>query len=180
MTGVHKGRRSGKKKMSHTKEFKVISTPHDLLKAIYNSQLEQMKHYDLFLSHSYRDKDKLIELKNTLNALGLNVYMDWVNDKDELIRTLTSKDTAIVITERIKASKAILYVHTNSSMNSKWTPWELGFAYAIGKPVLVYKVEASNDDPEYLQLFELVVFEDKKFKLNDKNETPLLDWLSSL
>lgn len=106
--------------------------------------------------------------------------MDWVNDKDELIRTLTSKDTAIVITERIKASKAILYVHTNSSMNSKWTPWKLGFAYAIGKPVLVYKVEASNDDPEYLQLFELVVFEDKKFKLNDKNETPLLDWLSSL
>lgn len=150
------------------------------MEAIYNSQLEQMKHYDLFLSHSYRDKDKLIELKNTLNALGLNVYMDWVNDKDELIRTLTSKDTAIVITERIKASKAILYVHTNSSMNSKWTPWELGFAYAIGKPVLVYKVEASNDDPEYLQLFELVVFEDKKFKLNDKNETPLLDWLSSL
>lgn len=180
VTGVHKGRRSGKKKMSHTKEFKVISTPHDLLKAIYNSQLEQMKHYDLFLSHSYRDKDKLIELKNTLNALGLNVYMDWVNDKDELIRTLTSKDTATVITERIKASKAILYVHTNSSMNSKWTPWELGFAYAIGKPVLVYKVEASNDDPEYLQLFELVVFEDNKFKLNDKNETPLLDWLSSL
>ena len=180
VTGVHKGRRSGKKKMSYAKDFRVISTPHDLLKAIYNSQLEQMKHYDLFLSHSYRDKDKLIELKNTLNALGLNVYMDWVNDKDELIRTLTSKDTAIVITERIKASKAILYVHTNSSMNSKWTPWELGFAYAIGKPVLVYKVEASNDDPEYLQLFELVVFEDKKFKLNDKNETPLLDWLSSL
>ena len=93
-----------------------------------------MKHYDLFLSHSYRDKDKLIELKNTLNALGLNVYMDWVNDKDELIRTLTSKYMAIVITERIKASKAILYVHTNSSMNSKWTPWELGFAYAIGEP----------------------------------------------
>ena len=180
VTGVHKGRRSGKKKMSHTKEFKVISTPHDLLKAIYNSPLEQMKHYDLFLSHSYRDKDKLIELKNTLNALGLNVYMDWVNDKDELLRTLTSKDTATVITERIKASKAILYVHTNSSMNSKWTPWELGFAYAIGKPVLVYKAEASNDDPEYLQLYESVVFEDNKVKLNDENGTPLLDWLNNL
>lgn len=180
VTGVHKGRRYGKKKMSYIKEFKAISTPHDLLKAIYHSPLEQMKHYDLFLSHSYRDKDKLIELKNTLNALGLNVYMDWVNDKDELIRTLTSKDTATVITERIKASKAILYVHTNSSMNSKWTPWELGFAYAIGKPVLVYKAEASNDEPEYLQLYESVVFEDNKFKLNDKNETPLLDWLNNL
>ena len=180
VTGVHKGRRSGKKKMSHTKEFKAISTPHDLLKAIYNSPLEQMKHYDLFLSHSYRDKDKLIELKNTLNTLGINVYMDWVNDKDELLRTLTSKDTAMVITERIKASKAILYVHTSSSMDSKWTPWELGFAYAIGKPVLVYRTEASSDAPEYLQLYESIVFEDNKFKLNDKNETPLLDWLNNL
>lgn len=178
VTGVHKGRRHGKKKMSHTKEFKAISSPYDLLKAIYNSSLEQMKHYDLFLSHSYRDKDKLIELKNTLNVLGLNVYMDWVNDKDELLRTLTSKDTATVITERIKASKAILYVHTSSSMDSKWTPWELGFAYAIGKPVLVYKAEASSDAPEYLQLYEPIVFEDNKFELSDG--TPLIDWLDNL
>lgn len=176
MTGVHKGRRHGKKKMLHTKEFKAISTPHDLLKAIYNSLLEQMKHYDLFLSHSYRDKDKLIELKNTLNALGLNVYMDWVNDKDELLRTLTSKDTATVIIERIKASKAILYVHTSSSMDSKWTPWELGFAYAIRKPVLVYKAEASSDAPEYLKLYESIVFEDNKFVLSDG--TPLIDWIT--
>ena len=65
-------------------------------------------------------------------------------------------------------------------MDSKWTPWELGFAYAIGKPVLVYRTEASSDAPEYLQLYESIVFEDNKFKLNDKNETPLLDWLNNL
>ncbi|OYP64145.1 hypothetical protein [Prevotella sp. P3-122] len=113
VTGVHKGRRKGKKKLTHTKRFVPILSPQDLLKAIYNSPLEQMKHYDLFLSHSYKDKDKLIELKDSLNAMGLNVYMDWVNDKDELLRDLTCAETAKVITERIKASKAILYVHTN-------------------------------------------------------------------
>lgn len=180
VTGVHKGRRSGKKGLSHTKEFKAISTPHDLLKAIYNSPLEQMKHYDLFLSHSYRDKDNLIKLKNALNALGLNVYIDWVNDKDELLRTLTSNDTATVITERIRASKAILYVHTSTSMDSKWTPWELGFAYAIEKPVLVYKAEASDDTPEYLQLYESVVFDNNEIMLNDESETSLLDLLNNL
>ena len=119
VTGVHKGRRKGKKKLTHTKGFVPIHTPQDLLKAIYNSPLEQMKHYDLFLSHSYKDKDKLIELKDSLNAMGLNVYMDWVNDKDELPRDLTCAETAEVITERIKASKAIFYVHTNVSQDSK-------------------------------------------------------------
>ncbi|MGN1218609.1 MAG: hypothetical protein ACI4TD_11660, partial [Phocaeicola sp.] len=104
VTGVHKGRRKGKKKLTHTKSFVPIHTPQDLLKAIYNSPLELMKNYDLFLSHSYRDKDKLIELKDSLNAMGLNVYMDWVNDKDELLRNLTCAETAKVITERIKAS----------------------------------------------------------------------------
>lgn len=179
ITGVHKGRRSGKKKMSHTKEFKAISTPHDLLKAIYNSPLEQMKHYDLFLSHSYRDKEKLIELKGKLNALGLNVYMDWVNDKDELLRSQTSADTAAVITERIKASKAILYVHTNSSLDSKWTPWELGFAYAIGQPILVYRPEKTNNDPEYLQLYKSVIWDGDKLLFDDEYKTPVVDWLSN-
>lgn len=177
VTGVHKGRRSGKKKMSHTKEFKAISTPHDLLKAIYNSPLEQMKHYDLFLSHSYRDKDKLIELKDKLNALGLNVYMDWVNDKDELIRAQTSADTAAVITERIKASKAILYVHTNSSLESKWTPWELGFAYAIGQPILVYRSEETKNEPKYLQLYKSVIWDGDKLVFDDESRNPVADWL---
>ena len=95
-----------------------------------------MKHYDLFLSHSYKDKDKLIELKDSLNAIGLNVYTDWVNDKDELLRDLTCAETAKVITERLKASKAILYVHTNASFDSKWTPWELGFASALNNQSL--------------------------------------------
>lgn len=178
VTRVHKGRRHGKKKMSHTKGFKAISTPHDLLKAIYNSPLEQMKHYDLFLSHSYRDKDKLIELKGKLNALGLNIYMDWVNDKDELLRTQTSADTAAVITERIKASKAILYVHTNSSLDSKWTPWELGFAYAIGQPILVYRAEKTENEPEYLQLYKSVFWDEGKLLLDNECKTPVVDWLN--
>lgn len=177
VTGVHKGRRKGKKKMIHIKKYMPIGTPEDLLKAIYNSPLEQMKAYDLFLSHSYKDKEKLIELKNILNQLGQNIYMDWVNDKDELSRTLTSADTATVITERIKASKAILYVHTNSSLNSKWTPWELGYAYALGKPILVYRPEPTANEPEYLQLYQSVVIEDGKILIDNQERKSLSEWL---
>ena len=44
VTGVHKGHRKEKKKLMHTKSFVPIHTPQDLLKAIYNSPLEQMKY----------------------------------------------------------------------------------------------------------------------------------------
>lgn len=176
VTGVHKGRRKGKKKFTHTKSFVPIQTPQELLNAIYNSPLEQMKHYDLFLSHSYKDKDKLIELKDSLNAMGLNVYMDWVNDKDELLRNLTCAETAKVITERLKASKAILYVHTNASLDSKWTPWELGFASALNKPILVYRPEPTENEPEYLQLYIPVVLEGGHL-LVGKEKTNISEWL---
>lgn len=177
VTGVHKGRRKGKKKMTYTKQFTPIVTPQDLLKAIYNSPLEKMKAYDLFLSHSYKDKDKLIGLKDILNRLGLNVYMDWVNDKDELPRTLTSADTAAVITERIKSSKAILYVHTTTSLDSKWTPWELGYAYALDKPILVYRPEPITEEPEYLQLYPSVVIENGVLLVNNQERIPISEWL---
>lgn len=176
VTGVHKGRRKGKKKLTHTKGFVPIHTPQDLLKAIYNSPLEQMKHYDLFLSHSYKDKDKLIEVKDTLNAKGLNVYMDWVNDKDELLRDLTCAETAEVITERIKASKAILYVYTDASFDSRWTPWELGFASALNKPILVYRPEPTENEPEYLQLYIPVVLEERQLLVGIE-KTEIREWL---
>lgn len=177
VTCVHKGRMKEKKKLTHTKRFLPIQTPQDLLKAIYNSPLEQMKHYDLFLSHSYKDKDKLIGLKDSLNAMGINVYMDWVNDKDELLRDLTCAETAKVVTERIKASKAILYVHTNASLDSKWTPWELGFASALNKSILVYRPEPTENEPEYLQLYISVVLEEKQL-LVGVEKTEIREWLN--
>lgn len=180
ITGIHKGRRHGKKRYSHIKGFTPISSPDELLKAIYNSPLEQMKCYDLFLSHSYRDKEKLIEIKNLLNASGLNVYMDWVNDKDELLRSLTSAETAKVITERIKKSKAILYIHTNSSLDSKWTPWELGYAYAIKKPILVYRPELTDNEPEYLQLHKSVTLKNESLVFVDDCNTPVVDWIRNI
>lgn len=180
VTGVHKGRRIGKKKLTHVKGYAPITTPRELLQAIYNSPLEQMKNYDLFLSHSYQDKDKLIELKNILNSSGLNVYMDWVNDKDELLRSMTSAETAVVITERIKSSKAILYIHTNSSLDSKWTPWELGYAYAIGKPILVYRPEETDSEPEYLQLYQSVVLGGKKLVFKNERDKVVDDWIKNI
>lgn len=179
VTGVHKGRRPGRKKVSWLKPYKEINSPQELLHAIYNSPLERMKHYDLFLSHSYKDSNKLIQIKDELNALGLTVYVDWVNDKDELLRSKTCAETAGVITERMKRCKAVLYIHTESSLSSKWTPWELGYAYAKGFPILVYRPETDVEEPEYLQLYQSVIKVEDTYRIEEAGvQTPLLEWLS--
>ena len=136
-----------------------------------------MKDYDLFISHSYKDRSSLFQLKALLNALNLNVYLDWVNDKDELLRNKTCAETAAVITERIKASKAILYVHSKSSLESKWTPWELGFAFAIGKKVCVLQTDEA-ELPEYLGLYDKSKITEKSIiVLSGSKEKDIMEWI---
>lgn len=108
--------------------------------------------------------------------MGLNVYMDWVNDKDELLRDLTCAETAKVITERLKASKAILYVHTNASLDSKWTPWKLGFASALNKQILVYRPDPTENEPEYLQLYIPVFWEEGQLLVGIE-KIDIIEWI---
>ena len=78
--------------------------------------------------------------------------MDWIADRQQLQRQLTSKETAEVIVNRIKQSKFFLYIQSKECIASKWSPWELGYAYAINKPVCVYPIEKVEDKPQYLDL----------------------------
>lgn len=175
------GKRKGKPRILDNVTFNPVNTPKDLLRLIYNSPLEQMKKYDLFLSHSYRDADALVELKNKLNRLDINVYLDWVNDKDELKRNLACVETAKVLVERIKSSKAIMYVHTKDSLKSQWTPWELGLAFAYGKKVCVLYVNEDAEVPEYLGLYDKVEIENGNFLITERNKegniVALKDWI---
>ena len=67
-----------------------IESPKELLSHIYNSQMEKNKKYDLFISHSSTNKELLLRTKSILNSLNFNVYIDWINDKEGLKRTLTN------------------------------------------------------------------------------------------
>ncbi len=138
-----------------------IRTPDDLIHFIYNSQLEQMKKYDLFLSHSSLDSDLLLKLKSILNHSNVNVYVDWVSDRDALKRELTNVNTANTIIERLKASKALLYIHTEASQSSKWTPWELGFFHALKDKICIYNPNNIEKAP-YLEIYPTVILENQE------------------
>ena len=153
--------RKGKKKVGDKILPTPVETPDDLIHSIYNTQLEQMKKYDLFLSHSSFDSELLLSLKSVLNHSNVNVYVDWVSDRNALKRELTNINTANTIIERLKSSKALLYIHTQASQNSKWTPWELGFFHALKGKICIYNPDNIEKAP-YLDIYPIVVLEEGK------------------
>ena len=171
--------RKEKKTKSILLEPTIVNTPDQLLKEIYNSQLEQKKSFDIFLSHSVSDENELLKLKTMINAMGLSVYIDWVNDKDKLKRDLVCKETAQVIIERLKVCNTLLYVLTERCLLSKWSPWELGYFTALKKKICVYtpKIVAS-EIPEYLDIYpKLLKTNNKLVIVNNEQCIDFLQWL---
>lgn len=85
--------------------------------------------YDIFLSHSSKDKELIAGLKYMLEDLGYKVYVDW-ND-DALDPNDVSPETAKVLRERMKQCKSLVYAFSENASNSKWMPWELGYFDAL-------------------------------------------------
>ena len=169
--------RKGKKKVGDKIVPIPIETPDDLIHSIYNSQLEQMKKYDLFLSHSSFDSELLLSLKSVLNHSNVNVYVDWVSDSNALKRELTNINTANAIIERLKSSKALLYIHTQASQNSKWTPWELGFFHALKGKICIYNPDNIEKAP-YLDIYPIVVLEEGKlFVETEEGRVLIKQWI---
>lgn len=169
--------RKGKKKVGDKIVPTPIETPDDLIHSIYNSQLEQMKKYDLFLSHSSFDNELLLSLKSILNHSNINVYVDWVSDRNALKRQLNNANTAKTIIERLKSSKALLYIHTKASQNSKWTPWELGFFHALERKICIYNPNNIEKVP-YLDIYPTAVLEKGKLFVETKDERVLIkQWI---
>ncbi len=91
---------------------------------INESRKEQK--FDVFLSHSYKDKQYIKGLFIDLTNKGYSVYVDWIIDP-HLSRSYVTKDTVNQIRKRMSQSKSLIYATSENASNSKWMPWELGF-----------------------------------------------------
>lgn len=171
--------RKGKKRIGDNLFPAKIESPSELLSHIYNSQLEQNKKYDFFLSHSSTNKDLLLGVKTMLNSLDFNVYIDWINDKESLKRNLTNADTAQVIIERIKACNALMFVYTQDSLKSLWTPWEIGYFHSLKGKICVYYPDDIDESliPAYINIYPKVFFKENEFVVKtDDGTIPISNW----
>ncbi|KQY61831.1 TIR domain-containing protein [Nocardioides sp. Root140] len=82
--------------------------------------------YDVFLSHSFSDALLILGLKRTLEADGLTVYVDWLEDP-QLDRRSVNATTAAHLREQMKRCKSLVYATSQNASTSRWMPWELGF-----------------------------------------------------
>ncbi|MBO0486577.1 toll/interleukin-1 receptor domain-containing protein [Vagococcus fluvialis] len=114
------------------------------------------QNYDIFISHSFLDKELVLTLVELFNEAGYSVYVDWIEDT-ELDRTNVTKKTADLVRSRISQSKSLAYIVTANISNSKWCPWELGFADGkLGNRAAILPILDDNrnfNGQEYLSLY---------------------------
>lgn len=132
----------GKQKSYMTEEFNFSMTPEDLVKRLEEKSVQNLKKYDFFISHSYKDSKLVLEIKKILNEKGYVVYYDWSSDSDFLKRNFVSEYTEIVLKKRITQSNKILFLRTTNTLNdnneflSKWVKMEIDYANKIKKEVV--------------------------------------------
>lgn len=115
--------------------------------------------FDIFLSHSYLDKDLVFKLKNYLEDQKLSVYVDWIDDK-QLEREAVNAETAERLRKRMKQCQSLLFATSSNSTVSKWMPWECGYFDGINGKIAVLPIadsdENSFDGQEYLGLYPYI------------------------
>lgn len=137
--------------------------------------------FDIFLCHSYLDKEEVDGLYRELTNMGFTVYVDWIIDP-HLDRDHVTRETAEHVRNRLRSSKTLLLAISANAALSRWVPWELG--YIDGKttqcallPVAQGNaVRTSFTRTEYLTLYpyiekpnDLTRFRDKLFTVDDTN-----------
>lgn len=114
--------------------------------------------FDIFLSHSFLDREDVLGLYTELRNHGFSVYVDWIVDP-QLDRNNVTKESAALLRARMQASKTLLLAISHNASVSKWMPWELG--YVDGKTGFCAIVPISKDNQhrysyqgvEYLSLY---------------------------
>jgi len=149
----------GKKKTYHIDSTLPNYSPEELVKFLNSNSVESKKKYDIFISHSYLDKDLVKSMKNSLNLEKLSCYYDWTSDQDFLKRTLISDYTKEVLKKRIEQSEIVVLLLTHNvivedKIISEWVDMEIEHAKSLGKKILCINV--ANVKHKFIDLkFEL-------------------------
>ncbi|MFR1885821.1 MAG: TIR domain-containing protein [Blautia sp.] len=147
---------------SEAKQRNIYSSSQTrILNESYNLFSTKKANYDLFLSHSYLDKDLVLTLVQLFTNAGYYVYVDWIDDV-QLDRNNVTVATAKFIKSRIKQCKGLSYISTSNIVSSKWCPWELGIADGLhsGKACIlpVLNQGDSYNGQEYLKLYPYIEY----------------------
>jgi hypothetical protein len=79
----------------------------------------------VFLSHSHNDRPLIQPAIGFLKQHGVRIYVDWL---DEDMPITVNDETATKLKKKIEEHRKFIVLATRNSKDSKWVPWELGYA----------------------------------------------------
>jgi len=82
----------------------------------------------VFLSHKHEEVNFVLKIKEFFDVQGIYVKVDWL---DPYMPKVTSLETAYKIRQHIMHSDKFILIDSESSKESLWIPWELGFADGV-------------------------------------------------
>lgn len=132
--------------------------------------------FDIFIAHSFLDKEEVEGLYIELTDQGYSVYVDWIIDP-HLDRHNVTKETAAWIRARLRASRSLILAISENEQMSKWTPWELGYVDGHTTKCSILPVSAqahghrSFKGKEYLSLYPYI----KKARIDLREDLYLVD-----
>ena len=101
--------------------------------------------FDIFLSHSTKDKKYILGLYNLLSKqLDLKVYVDWIVDPG-LDKTKVTVSIVETIKKRMQQSELLIFVSSDNSVYSFWATWETGFFDGFKGKVCVLPILDDDD-----------------------------------
>lgn len=144
----------GKKKQYVTEKSTFEGSPESLAEKLKTTDksIQKIKKYDLFISHSYLDREIVLKIVRKMNSCGLNCYVDWTADSNFLKRSLVSDFTKEVLKTRMKNSKKLLYVSSSNSRASSWVDFELNYYQNEVKNEIYMIIIDGEDAHEFTQL----------------------------
>ena len=93
--------------------------------------------YDVFISYSRKDSERVNQFVDILVNEGYNVWID----KDGIE---SGDQFKLIIVKAIEESKMVLFFSSEASNASTWTAKEIGIANARSKPIIPIKLDNSN------------------------------------
>ncbi|MFC0684018.1 toll/interleukin-1 receptor domain-containing protein [Novosphingobium clariflavum] len=117
-----------------------------------------------FLSHSSKDRELVAGATLILENHGAQVYIDEI---DPEMPPTTSRKTADILKSRIRDTKRFVLLASSNSKDSRWVPWELGYAdghKGTGRIAVFPAVDVWYDtdwtSQEYLGLYDRIIWGD--------------------
>ena len=110
-----------------------------------------------FLSHSHKNADLAKGVQAFLQAEGWDVYIDW---EDSGMPESPNRETAERIQAKIRDLNWFLFLATKNSTESRWCPWEIGYADGVKKYENILIIPTSDGNKthgnEYLELYRRI------------------------